>query len=88
MSNMSNVNMSNHSKDIRRKQFQQQLTVPPHKTNFIAQYAFGRKISLLLLKWNITDAAQIMNFSIKNFFSKCDQIRRKLLIWSHLLKKS
>ena len=29
-----------------------------------------------------------MKFSIKDFFSKCDQIRRKLLIWSHLLKKS
>ena len=27
-------------------------------------------------------------FSIKNFFSKCDQIRRKPRIWSHLLKKS
>ena len=27
-------------------------------------------------------------FSIKNFFSKCDQIRRKLRIWSHILKKS
>ena len=27
-------------------------------------------------------------FSIKNFFSNCDQIRRKLPIWSHLLKKS
>ena len=32
--------------------------------------------------------AQKMKFSIKDFFSKCDQIRRKLLIWSHLLKKS
>ena len=29
-----------------------------------------------------------MRFFIKNFFSKCDQIRRKLRIWSHLLKKS
>ena len=29
-----------------------------------------------------------MNFSIKDFFSKCDQIRRKLRIWSHLLEKS
>ena len=29
-----------------------------------------------------------MKFSIKDFFSKCDQIRRKLAIWSHLLKKS
>ena len=31
--------------------------------------------------------AQKMKFSIEDFFSKCDQIRRKLLIWSHLLKK-
>ena len=27
-----------------------------------------------------------MKFSIKDFFSKCDQIRRNLRIWSHLLK--
>ena len=32
--------------------------------------------------------AQKMKFSIKDFFSKCHQIRRKRLIWSHLLKKS
>ena len=29
-----------------------------------------------------------MKFSIKDFFSKCDQIRSFLQIWSHLLKKS
>ena len=29
-----------------------------------------------------------MKFSIKGFFSKCDQIRSFLRIWSHLLKKS
>ena len=29
-----------------------------------------------------------MKFFIKHFFSKCDQIRRKLRIWLHLLKKS
>ena len=29
-----------------------------------------------------------MKFSTKDFFSKCDQIRRKLRIWSLLLKKS
>ena len=29
-----------------------------------------------------------MEFSIKDFLSKCDKIRRKLQIWSHLLKKS
>ena len=32
--------------------------------------------------------AHKMKFSITDFFSKCDQIRRKLRIWSHLLKKS
>ena len=34
------------------------------------------------------NTAQKMKFSIKDLFSKCDQIRRKLRIWSHLLKKS
>ena len=32
--------------------------------------------------------AQNMKFSIKDFFSKCDQIRSYLQIWSHLLKIS
>ena len=32
--------------------------------------------------------AQKMKFSIKDFFSKCDQIRSFLRIWSHILKKS
>ena len=32
--------------------------------------------------------AQKIKFSVKDFFSKCDQICRKLRIWSHLLKKS
>ena len=29
-----------------------------------------------------------MEFSVNDFFSKCNQIRRKLRIWLHLLKKS
>ena len=29
-----------------------------------------------------------MKFFIKDFFSKCYQIRKKLRIWSHLLKNS
>ena len=29
-----------------------------------------------------------MQFSVKDFFSKCDQICSFLWIWSHLLKKS
>ena len=31
---------------------------------------------------------QKMKFSIKDFYSKYDRIRRKLRIWSHLLQKS
>ena len=32
--------------------------------------------------------AQKMKPSVKDFFSRCDQIRSFLRIWSHLLKKS
>ena len=44
----------------------------------------------LISKWHLSGllTAQKIKFSIKNFFSKCDQIRRKLRIWSHLLKRS
>ena len=35
-----------------------------------------------------TNTAQRMKFSIKDLFTKCDQIRSFLRIWSHLLKKS
>ena len=34
-----------------------------------------------------TVTAQNMKFSLKDVFSKCDQIRRKMRIRSHLLKK-
>ena len=34
------------------------------------------------------DTGQKMRIFIKDFFNKCDQIRRKLRIWSRLLKKS
>ena len=37
--------------------------------------------------WCTIYTAQRMKFSIKDFFSKCDQIRRKLRISPHLLKK-
>ena len=37
--------------------------------------------------WNRITARK-MKFSIKDFFSKCDQICSFLRIWSHLLKKS
>ena len=42
--------------------------------------------NLLLLYATYT--AQKIKFSIKDFLSKCDQIRSFLRIWLHLLKKS
>ena len=36
----------------------------------------------------LNNTAQKMNFFIKDFLSKCDQIRSKLWIWSHFLEKS
>ena len=53
---------------------------------------FGALLTeLLLTKLNVYGSVyttQKMKFSLKYFFSKCDQIRRKLRIFSHLLKKS
>ena len=45
-------------------------------------------LSAILEEYPLQITAQKMKFSIKDFFSQCDQIRRKLWIWSHLLKKS
>ena len=42
----------------------------------------------LLPKLLLLVPAQKMKFCITDFFSKCDQIRSFLRIWSHLLKKS
>ena len=46
--------------------------------------------SLAKLRGSIKEdiTAQKIKFSIEDFLSKCDQIRRKLRIWSYLPKKS
>ena len=43
---------------------------------------------MIIAKKKIYITAQKMKFCINDFFSKCDQIGRKLRIWSNLLKKS
>ena len=48
---------------------------------------FHKSFRLLNLN-NSVATAQKTKFSIKDFFSKCDQISSFLQIWSHLLKKS
>ena len=45
-------------------------------------------ISMIMYCQLVNITAQEMKFSIKGFFSQCDQIRRKLRILSHLLNKS
>ena len=47
-----------------------------------------RNICLKMGFTTVIEIAQKMKFSIKDFFSKWDQIRWKLRNWSHLLKKS
>ena len=49
-------------------------------TTSICQYLRGKHLLFY--------TAQKLKFSIKDFFSKCDQIRSFLQIWPHLLKKS
>ena len=58
---------------------------------------FSNKVNLLFNCLLVTTTKQLkysgctaqkMRFSIKDFFSKYGQIRRKLRIWSHSLKRS
>ena len=57
--------------------------------NWCKIYVKSRKLNLLdpFIK-NSLSIAQKMMFSMKDFFSKCDQIRSFRWIWSHLLNKS
>ena len=55
--------------------------------------AIHLRILMILIQFSVflqmpINTAQKMKFSIKDFSSKCGQIRRKLRIWSHLLEKS
>ena len=64
-------------------------TIRSHK-NFLASLpsrGFERMESKIL-KVISYFTTQKMKFPIKDFFSKCDQIRKQLQIWLHLLKKS
>ena len=46
-----------------------------------------KSVNLLVLAFFMITARKV-KFSIKDLLSKCDQIRRKLRIWSHLLKNA
>ena len=56
----------------------------PEVTSILTQIA---PIDLIIMNDFGTHTAQKMKFSIKNFFSKCDQIRWKLRIWSNFTEE-
>ena len=72
-----------HFQDFQGSEFLNRcLVVWPNKKNLsVFQWFFN------IRHWH-TDTAQKMKFSFKDLFSKCGQIRRKLRIWLHLLKKT
>ena len=56
--------------------------------NLQSQHSISNTILTIHIWEKMNCTAQKMKFSIKDFFSECDQIRSFLRIWSHLLKKS
>ena len=52
-----------------------------------ARWVLRIRTSKETLPWSLGCCTKT-KFSIKDFFSKCDQIRSFLRIWSHLLEKS
>ena len=68
-----------------------QVRQNPHRGLFYAMLVTMSK-GCVKFDWhihlNLSHTTQKMKLSIKDFFSNCDLIRRKLWIWSHLLKKS
>ena len=79
---------------LRENQQAGKITPPPHlpppRLGLKSSY---REKGLLVFSYFLMPRFSIslhkkMKFSIKDFFSKCDQIRSVLRIWSHLLQKS
>ena len=77
------------------------IKVGKHKTLAVKARTENEDILLMICPCHITHNTTLKSIrafchslkpknevSIKDFFSKCDQICRKLRIWSHLLKKS
>ena len=54
----------------------------------MSQFSIALHFCFAILQYDLQEkfTAQKMKFSIKDYFSICDQIGRKLPIWSHLLE--
>ena len=85
-------NDKNKISNFRRVSVQIYESVIKNQFTLVLNNIFSPYIAVYRESYNtqhvLTCTAQKMKFSIKGFFSKCDQIRRKLRIRSHLLKKS
>ena len=57
------------------------------RSTSIRKKTLHRKIQFINLLFHKLTTAQKMHFSIKDSFSKCDQIHSFRRIWSHLLQK-
>ena len=64
------------------------LSIAHTKIRQIPHVIFFNKNVVFYQSLDHSSHCKKMQFSVTDFFSKCDQICRKRRIWSHLLKKS
>ena len=82
------INYSLKQQSIRFSDFHQHPSKVAIHGLIVSKIIFDKYFYIVLFKNNLQYTAQKMKFSIKNFFSNCNQICNFLRIWSHLLKKS
>ena len=75
------------TKNCKEKSIASQNTSLAHRL-YCKRYCIYKKVYHKWLTGSKIHTTHNMKFSIKNFFSKCDQIHSFLRNWSHLLKKS
>ena len=73
---------------LSKHRFLQRIAAESNSSSPLAHLSLYVCMKILIFWYLEQLSAQKLKFSIKDFFSKCHHIRRKLRIWSHLLKKS
>ena len=70
-----------------KRLYSSKLPISTDKYNDLMKYV-NCVLSQMINMRSTSNTPQKMKFSVNDFFSKCDQIRSFLRIWSHLLEKS
>ena len=80
-------NSTAHKKDISKQNVTKKTILSVAK---IKNPKYGSKTEIQMLRCYMQETTlhKKMKFSIKDYFSTCDQILSFMRIWSHLLKKS